>query len=183
MDNDDRELYEYGFRLLFSHTMFFLLTVLCGVLLQIIPESILFYISFSLIRSYAGGIHAKTETACTVFTSLSIVASVVAIKLGAVYDPFMAAAVLMVVSATAILCIAPLDTQEKQLTSAERKRFRRITLLILICVVFLTIAACVCHLPSVFYVCAVSVNLEGVLLLAGSINQNLSKAIPFWKHR
>ena len=78
---DDTELYIYGFFMLVSRILFLFVTVVTGFLTGILPESILFYVVFTLLRTYAGGVHAKTETACTIFTTFAIVVSVLLIRL------------------------------------------------------------------------------------------------------
>ena len=77
----DRELYVYGFFLLITRFFFFLVTIAFGCLLGIPFESVIFYIVFILLRSYAGGVHAKTEMACTAWTTLAIGMTITAIKI------------------------------------------------------------------------------------------------------
>ena len=76
----DRELYVYGFFLLITRFFFFLVTFAFGGLLGIPLESVIFYIVFILLRSYAGGVHAKTEMACTLWTTLALGVTVATIK-------------------------------------------------------------------------------------------------------
>ena len=71
IEEGDRELYSYGFFLLVTRFFFFLVTVFVGLLMGIGGESVLFYMVFFILRTYAGGVHAKTETACTVFTTFA----------------------------------------------------------------------------------------------------------------
>ena len=81
LSQEDRELYVYGFFILFSKIFFFFLTVVYGLLIGNIVESILFYAIFTVIRGYAGGIHASNEKTCVFFTSLSLFFCIVAMTL------------------------------------------------------------------------------------------------------
>ncbi len=80
VEEADRELYVYGFFLLISRLFFFLVAAVFGCFLGIPWESVIFYIVFILLRSYAGGVHAKTEKACTGWTTLAMGIAVAAIK-------------------------------------------------------------------------------------------------------
>lgn len=120
----DRELYFYGFFLLITRFFFFLVTVAIGFFLRIPCESVFFYIAFILLRSYAGGVHAKTESACTVLTALTLGFSVFAIKILEFSNSGVIS--LLITVNMSIFLFSPLDTPKKPLDAAERGRYRRI---------------------------------------------------------
>ena len=68
----EQELYVYGFFILISQILYFTLTMIFGVLLDIVLESVIFYVAFQFIRRYAGGIHASSELKCEIATTTSI---------------------------------------------------------------------------------------------------------------
>lgn len=68
---DEQELYSYGFFLLLSKGLFLLVTASCGAMLGVLWESVLFYALFTLLRGYAGGIHAEKEGTCLICTTAS----------------------------------------------------------------------------------------------------------------
>lgn len=78
---DERELYIYGFFMLLSNLMYLILACFFGLILGCLVESIIFYIAFQLIRRYAGGYHASTETRCEILSTFFIVVCIVTIKL------------------------------------------------------------------------------------------------------
>ena len=69
---EDQELYAYGLFMIISYTAFFMIAIVFGVILNITFSSIIFFISFCLIRNYAGGIHANSEIKCSIITTLLI---------------------------------------------------------------------------------------------------------------
>ena len=69
---EDRELYRYGFFLLISRGIFFVIAGIAGVLVGNIWDSIFFYILFSFLRGYAGGLHADREAVCLFSTTASL---------------------------------------------------------------------------------------------------------------
>lgn len=117
----DRELYCYGFFLLISCTFFFLVTLVVGLLAGAPCESVIFFISFMFLRSYAGGIHANTETACVVLTTLALTVSVFGIK---VMNQMNYSEIPFLMLGSGDLCIllfSPLDTKDKPLEKLEKK--------------------------------------------------------------
>lgn len=167
VEEGDRELYIYGFFLLITRFYFFLVTIAFGFFLRIPWESVIFYIVFILLRSYAGGVHAKTEMACTVWTTLAMVIAVVAIKMLEASSGKIL--LLLLFSNLCILLFNPLDSREKSLDAEERQRYRRIcNWLLLICdaVIF---GAEILMLPILCYPVACSMFLEAILLGIGRI--------------
>ena len=73
IDTSEKDLYVYGFFLLISKLSFLVLSIMAGFTLKITAEAVVFYVSFIIIREYAGGVHAKTEMVCMITTSLVIV--------------------------------------------------------------------------------------------------------------
>ena len=61
IQEDDVELYAYGFYILISKLLFLIIALILGVILNLVFESLVFYVSFSIIRAYAGGIHANNK--------------------------------------------------------------------------------------------------------------------------
>lgn len=163
----DRELYIYGFFLLIARFFFFLATVAFGCFLRIPCESVVFYVVFTLLRSYAGGVHAKTETACTVLTTLALGISVAAIKMLEVSNREMIPP--LIAGNVCIQLFSPLDSREKPLDAEERKRFRGICYgLLLVCDAVIFIFAV---MKLQLFCCAVlyGICLEAILLSIGKI--------------
>ena len=71
IEEGDRELYRYGFFILLSSILYLVVAAIFGSAFGILWESIVFYFLFSILREYAGGIHAKTEHGCMLSTILA----------------------------------------------------------------------------------------------------------------
>lgn len=163
----DRELYVYGFFLLITRFFFFLVTVAFGFFLRIPCESVIFYIVFILLRSYAGGVHAKTEIACTVWTTVAMGMATVFIKvLKASTEKIPLCFILFNIS---LLALSPLDSGEKPLDAEEKHRYRKIcVVLVFICDVVAT-AARVLAMPILYYPVVCGMGLEAILLVVGKM--------------
>lgn len=172
--DDEQDLYQYGFFILLSQMLYFIIACIIGILLGTFFESIIFYIAFQFIRRYAGGYHASTETRCEIMSTLSILACIVLIRLSKTYDLQFA---LLVVSAVSALCIAafcPLDTPEKPLSEKEFKYFRKISWLILSVISLIAVISYFVQLKWLqmfFAPCCLSLILESLLLTAGKLKK------------
>lgn len=169
IEESDKELYQYGFFLLLSHVLFFLLTAFLGLLFRVPAESIMFYTMFSLLRSYAGGIHAKTETLCILLTSLSMFISVASIFVMKLVHALIVPVGMLVVGVLCILILSPLDTREKPLSKAERKRYRCASWLLAFGFAVLSLVGVAVCYPTVLYAVAVAIFMEGCLLALGGM--------------
>lgn len=171
ISNEDKDLYIYGLFMMISHLMFFIIACIFGLILGCIFESIIFYIAFQFIRRYAGGYHASTETRCEIFSTLSILACIVVIKLSKIYDFQTVLLLITILSAVCIFVFCPLDTPEKPLSDKEFKYFRKISWLILFVIVATIIISYVFKFQIVTVPCCLSLILESILLVAGKIKR------------
>ena len=168
---DDEKIYQYGFFVLYSNIVFFIITVIFGIILNSLISSIIFFISFSFIRQFAGGCHAKTETRCEILSTLSILCCIVLIKLSKMYDIRIALLSISLVFATLIFILCPLDTPEKPLNDKEYKYFRKISWIILSLIIVAIIVSFIFKFNVVFAPCCASLILEGVLIGTGKIKK------------
>lgn len=167
VEEADRELYVYGFFLLITRFFFFLVTAAFGCFLRIPWESVIFYIVFILLRSYAGGVHAKTEAACTGWTTLAMGIAVAAIKTLEASNG--KALPLLIFSNLCLLLFSPLDSREKPLDAEEKRRYRKICLWLLLICDAAAIAANFLMLPTLYYPVVCSMCLEAILLSIGKM--------------
>lgn len=172
--DDEQDLYQYGFFVLFSQILYLIVTCIIGALLDTFFDSIIFYIAFQFIRRYAGGYHASTETRCEIMSTLSILACIVVIRLSKIYDFRFTLLIMSAVSAVCITVLCPLDTPEKPLSEKEFKYFRKISWLILSVISLAVIISYFMQLKRLqifFAPCCLSLILESILLTAGKVKK------------
>lgn len=175
ISDEEKEIYSYGIFILLSYLFYTLFTLVCGMVLKCIGGSIIFYFSFQIIRKFAGGYHASTETRCEILSMISIFVSVALIRLSDIYDY---KTVILVITTFSIVCIfilCPLDTPEKTLTEEEFKHFRRISQIVLLVISTVVFISAVLRFDFLIYPTSLSLILESVLLIAGKIKQKCLK--------
>lgn len=171
ISSENKELYDYGFFILLSQILYFIIALIFGIIFNVLLQSVVFYIAFQFIRKYAGGYHASTEGRCEIMSTLSILACIVMIWLSRSYDfPLL----LFCISLVAVLVIAllcPLDTPEKPLSNKELKYFRKISWLILFIIAALIVVSYIFGWSYICSPCCMSLILESILIIAGKIKQ------------
>ncbi len=171
IDDTEQELYVYGFFILISQILYFTLTIMFGILLDIVLESVIFYVVFQFIRRYAGGIHASSELKCEIATTTSIFLCLLCTKLCETNNIQTPILVLTIIAAVSIFVFCPLDTPEKPLTKEEYKYFRKISWLILLLIVLTISIGWHFKLEFIMYPCCMSLILESILLVSGKIKR------------
>ncbi len=175
IQNNDFDLYEYGFFVLITNFLFLLVSISCGIIFRILFESIVFYILFSVLRMYAGGVHASSERTCMVCTTFSIIICNLIIKIFTYYHLILVPSLILCASTLLIAFLCPLDSESKPLTDEDKKHFKKVSLLILIAIVVLSFVTITFDKMTVFYSCNLSLLLESILLVIGKIKQKLIK--------
>lgn len=172
---EDKELYTYGFFVLLSKTLFFLVSALFGWVFGVLWESMVFYIMFSTLRSYAGGFHASRESVCTCCTTASLFLSSLSVwymeRIGNSVIPVY----ILVVCGVVIYLLAPMDSDEKPLDRTELALYRQKTRQIVIVIWIISIIGLCVHLPAVLYAASTSVMLESSLLVFGNTIRTYSQ--------
>ncbi len=61
---EKREIYSYGFKLIFSDVINYMIIILLGIILNRLIESVAFLITLCGVRKFSGGFHAKSFWLC-----------------------------------------------------------------------------------------------------------------------
>lgn len=169
IQTEDKELYEYGIFLLMSRIIYAVFTVLVGIILGCFWESIIFYISFSVLRKYAGGFHALSEKRCLLFSTTSIIISLIFITFSEIYSIAVPGLVLAVFATITIFLWAPVDSKEKPLNNNEKKKFRKTALIISTMYLLGVVVTFIVDFNIVFYSISSAIILESILIFLSKL--------------
>lgn len=135
------EVYVYGVELLISSLISTVVIFVIGALTKTFFESVIFLISFSLIRVYTGGYHSMTYLKCNIVSALSYIAIVVFLYL---ITDFIKNPVIMlcgyVLTMFLAIIFAPVKHENKNLTTEEEKKYKTLSLLMITIVYMLCCA-------------------------------------------
>ena len=174
---EDRELYRYGFFLLISRGIFFVIAGTVGALVGNIWDSIFFYILFSFLRGYAGGLHADREAVCLFSTTASLfLAAKIIFCLRRGNYVILSCGVLVVCSAL-VLLIAPLDSDSKPLGESEMRHYRKVTRLLTLLMNLSSFVWLIAGYPQFLFISCVVTGVEAVLLILGKAKRRCQDGI------
>lgn len=172
IEAEDADLYCYGFYILLTSAYHFIITAILGLLYGILWESVLFYIFFTALRVYAGGVHAKTEQSCLILTDIAILICVIGIVILKTISSILIPCSLLAIGLGCIWLFSPLDTNEKPLSQKERSYYRSLSLRIGIGIIAVALCTYTLGTRSILYAAAVSFGLESILLIIGMMTKH-----------
>lgn len=122
-DKDDKNLdeYIYGIELFFSSFVSTLLMLIIGICIDSLTESIVFMVSFSVLRIYTGGYHSKSFLLCNISTLTVYIINILVYKL--LFDYIVTLHInipIFIITLTLILFFAPVENENNPL---ERSQF------------------------------------------------------------
>lgn len=171
IDINEKELYEYGLFILLSTVFFMGVTSIIGFVFGLFLQSLLFFVTFIVIRQFAGGYHASTELRCEIFTTLSIFFCTATMYL--IRKPISIVVLVFVALMLSIFIFlyGPIDNEEKILSATELKVYRKRTRQILLVIIVVVIVSFYFEIKTICIPCCMSLILESILLLAGKIQK------------
>jgi accessory gene regulator B len=171
--NDDRELYQYGLNQGLTIVLNIVTTLVIGLLLNMVWQSILFMIAYIPIRTYAGGYHARTPLKCYIISVIMIIAVLLVIKF--IVFSIIPFTVFTITSALIIVILAPVADANKPLEDIESKVYKRKTLVFLAVEIFITIGLIIFGLVNIAVCIASALIVLSVMLGIGVINNSKQK--------
>lgn len=140
---DNYELYEYAIYIILSSAFHMATVIVLGLVFNLLTESLVFYLSFIVIRKFAGGYHTKTPVRCYLFSFASNIIILCLVKwLSSINTLFIFIFIIFeLLCVVLILLISPLDTENNPLTGQEKKMYRMLTSIITI-LIFIISSLC-----------------------------------------
>lgn len=167
----DEEVVKYGLEIIFTKVLFAIIIASIGILTKCFLESIIYTITFSLLRQYGGGYHAKTKQKCFVLSVLMLICAIFIIKTAQSFDVFIILeAVITLLSVIYIITTAPIDTPNKRLDADELRIYGKRTG-ITVCILVIILGICL-YIKAYRFSTAMMIGIimEAYLMLKGQIN-------------
>ncbi len=167
IQEEDKDLYQYGVEQICNIILNILTTVIIGTLYGMIPEILIFMFAYIPLRIYAGGFHAKTPFRCYLCSVVITVIAISVMKFTEIhYFIYIIAAA---VSSTVILKAAPIEDKNKPLDSTEKAVFRKRTVFVWLAEIILLLLFSILKLDLFVVPISLSMLLEGVMVVLGII--------------
>jgi hypothetical protein len=167
----DEEVVKYGLEIISTKVLFAIIIVSIGILTKCFLESIIYTITFSLLRQYGGGYHAETKQKCFVLSVLMLICAIFIIKTAQSFDVFIILEVVITfLSVIYIITTAPIDTPNKRLDADELRIYGKRTG-ITVCILVIILGICL-YIKAYRFSTAIMIGIimEAYLMLKGQIN-------------
>lgn len=173
INSEDKDIYTYGLQQGAQIVLNIITIIVVCLYLQMFWQGIVFLLAFIPLRSYAGGIHAKTQLRCYFLSTVTFAGVLLLIKFILWTTPV---CLIIAISAGIIVFIfAPVEDHNKPLDQIEiavyKKRARYILCFLillaflLLCLGQLQISVCI----------TMSITLVSVMLILGRIKNSIIK--------
>lgn len=121
--NEDPEIMEYGFYVIISKVIFIAAIIIVGIIFGELVPILLFTLFYTPLRSFAGGIHAKTPLRCLIFSLVMLVCVAAVNKY--ILIPHHITYIFLIFTIIIILLLSPVETPNKPLDEIEKKVYRK----------------------------------------------------------
>lgn len=129
IDETDKEIYLYGFEILFASMLNIIMIVLVGLLFGQFLSGICFFVSFSILRKFCGGYHADTYLVCNLVFAINVFIVMLMLKMKIYLSEEMLAGILLVCLGI-ITLYAPVRNKNKELSDDDIKKYRSLSIVV-----------------------------------------------------
>lgn len=126
---ENREFYEYAYRLLLNRCLVYLIIVVTGIWMRTLAEMFVFLLTFISLRQYASGIHMKKAETCIVTSVLLVCLAGWLSKVNP--KPTMIFTIVWAAACIGIFILSPVGCKNKELDAMEESVYGRKSKIIL----------------------------------------------------
>ncbi len=123
---EEADLYAYGYMLLVEKILIFMISILVAVLCDAFFEIILLCITFIPLRTYSGGYHAKSRWACMILSGIFLIVGIYSMRWLKHFIDMKLFVMGEILCGFVMMKFAPVDVEQRKITSSERKYFRKV---------------------------------------------------------
>lgn len=122
-DEAERDVYEYGFQIGIELGCFVLYCIALAAYMDMLIEGALFFLIFTPLRAYAGGLHLERFHSCFILSCLTYSAVLLLVKHMQVAE--IPVFLLVVAFEAAVYCLYPVEHVNRKVEEEEDRYFRK----------------------------------------------------------
>lgn len=130
ISENDYSIYQYGFQCFLEISTSTICSIIIALFLKMLPECILFFLFFIPLRSYSGGIHMQTYTACFLCSCGILISTLLMVKYLVV--PLSASFPICILALIFMKIIGPVNHPNKEVSKEDDILFINRTNVILV---------------------------------------------------
>lgn len=163
--NIDKDIIVYGLTSAIEQGASLITIIILGWYFGLIVEVVVFFVSFSLIRKYAGGYHCKKSINCYFMSNIIIISVLLIIK----YIPseyiLSSCIAILLVSIPSLFKFSPIETPSKPLDCEEQIYYRKKTLSNLTIEFLIIIFALIFNIDIIGFVMCLGILMSSILVI------------------
>lgn len=167
INSEEKDIYSYGFKQGLLLLLNIITMIIIGLFFNMIWQSVIFMVAYSMLRIYAGGYHASTPLRCYLFSVVMILAALLLIKLIS-WNGFICF-IITTVSGVNIFLTAPVEDANKPLDREEKRNFKKRTNIILIILIVFALLLWLEGRKEISICIIMSICLISIMLVLGKI--------------
>lgn len=127
IEADKIEVYQYGYEIMLSTVITFMIVLVSGIVLNCLPAALLYFLIFAVMRQICGGYHAQHYWSCNTLFAVLTVSVLLLFKffpmegIAAIHYTFLLFSVLV------IFVYAPVENENKPISEKQKVLFRKIS--------------------------------------------------------
>lgn len=160
MDNNEKEILEYGALILILKIIGVLMIVIFGVIFNVLIEALIFYFTTCILRKYSGGVHSESPNRCAIISTF--VSVFIPLCINRTYNllsinliNLFIMTIFLVFSYFIILKLTPVDSLAKPIIDIQiREKLKKqsvLTMVIMSCIIFLLIILYINYKNAIFF--------------------------------
>jgi accessory gene regulator B len=168
---DDMEVYRFGIETALLKLTHYAIMLLIGFCFNMVLQTVIFTISFTVLREYAGGYHAKSRFRCYCISVFIITSVLLVSKLCPAQIMFWISISTCIPSFIIIFLLAPVENINKPLDNLEIEHYKKLTRNILLVEEMIALVFLFDNI-QLFTIVNISLIYVSILLLLGKIQYN-----------
>lgn len=169
IEEENIPVYQYGLFWLFNIIEFLLVSVVTGLIFNVLWGNIAFFSGFMLLRVFGGGYHASTELKCQISSASIFTLSSLALKY---IDSPITMAIMLIIEllfSIFIISFSPVDFSGQELSLEEKGVYSRLSRGICIILIILSVIFMLLRFDKIFAGFSMALTLQGVMIILGLI--------------
>lgn len=174
MTTDELEVCKFGV----YHDLYMVLNVLTslviGVLMHMIPETVALNVAYIAVRVHAGGHHAPNPIRCYINSTVLLIVDLLLIRY--IRISWVLLAILFLIALVVIWFMAPVESQNRPLDAEEIQVFKKRTRMVLVIEAVIFLCSLVIRIDFMSTTIFVAVMTEMFMLIAGVVSLKVHKS-------
>ena len=173
---DEREVYDYCFEIMLSTIINFLVVFVISLITHTIIQTVLYIVSFMIVRGTAGGYHAENHLSCLVILVLSYGSFLALLNILPNMWLKIISLIFIFISVVLVFILSPIEDHNKPLTEQESKKYKKKSIIVILLLSFLTLVLSVLLSNAQFaFSFSSGMVTVAISLIAGKIKNNRIK--------